>query len=80
MIAALRAELVKVLRRRVLIVTALATVAVAVGSAAVVLASAEPVGRGPSGRGVTLASLSEDTTASRRTPADDGSPSRPAYN
>lgn len=59
MIAALRAELVKVLRRRVLLVTALATVAFAVGSAAVVLASAEPAGGGPSGRGVTVASLSE---------------------
>jgi ABC-2 type transport system permease protein len=59
MIAALRAELVKVLRRRVLIVTALTTAVFAVGSAAIVLASAEPAGSRPSGRGVTVASLSE---------------------
>ena len=49
MIAALRAELVKVLRRRVLLVTAVTTVVFAVGSAAIILASAEPAGR-PSDR------------------------------
>jgi ABC-2 type transport system permease protein len=59
MIATLRAELVKVLRRRVLIVTALTTAVFAVGSAAIVLASAEPAGSRPSGRAVTVASLSE---------------------
>jgi ABC-2 type transport system permease protein len=59
MIAALRAELVKLFRRRVLIVTAAATVLFAVGSAAIVLASAERSGGRPSGRGVTVASLSE---------------------
>ena len=59
MIAALRAELVKVLRRRVLILTAVTTAVFAVGSAAIVLASAEPAGDRPSGRGVTVASLSE---------------------
>jgi ABC-type transport system involved in multi-copper enzyme maturation permease subunit len=59
MIAALRAELVKVLRRRVLILTAVTTAVFAVGSAAIVLASAEPAGGPPSGRGVTVASLSE---------------------
>jgi ABC-2 type transport system permease protein len=59
MIAALRGELVKIVRRRVLIVTALTTAVFAVGSAAVVLASAEPAGGPPSGRGVTVASLSE---------------------
>lgn len=58
MIAALRAELIKVLRRRVLVVTAVTTAVFAVGSAAIVLASAEPSGDRPSGRGVTLASLS----------------------
>jgi ABC-type transport system involved in multi-copper enzyme maturation permease subunit len=58
MIAALRAELVKVLRRRVLLVTAVTTAIFAVGSAAIVLASAEGSGRS-SGRGVRLASLSE---------------------
>lgn len=59
MTSALRAELVKVLRRRVLLVTAVATALFAVGSAAVVLVSAEPAGGPPSGRGVTVASLSE---------------------
>jgi ABC-2 type transport system permease protein len=59
MIAAVRAELVKVLRRRVLVVTALTTVLFAVGSAAIVLASAEPAGGRVSGRSVTVASLSQ---------------------
>jgi ABC-2 type transport system permease protein len=58
MIAAFRAELVKLLRRRVLAITAVATVVFALGSAAVVLASAEPGGARASGRGVTVASLS----------------------
>ncbi|HET7855047.1 MAG TPA: hypothetical protein VFL41_01175 [Gaiellaceae bacterium] len=58
MIAAFRAELVKILRRRVLIVTALTTAVFSAGSAAIVLASAEPAGSRPSGRGVTVASLS----------------------
>lgn len=57
MIAALRAELVKLLRGRVLVLTAVATVVFAIGSAAVVLATAEPDPR-PVGRGVTIASLS----------------------
>jgi ABC-2 type transport system permease protein len=57
MIAALRAELVKLRRRRVLLITAAATVAFTVGSAAIVVTSAERSGnRG--GREVTLASLS----------------------
>lgn len=59
MIAALRAELVKVLRRRILIVTAVTTVVFAVGSAAIVLASADQAGGRSSGRGVTVASLSD---------------------
>jgi ABC-type transport system involved in multi-copper enzyme maturation permease subunit len=58
MIAALRAELVKVLRRRVLVITAVTTVVFAVGGAAIVLAAAEPAGARVSGRGVTVASLS----------------------
>jgi ABC-2 type transport system permease protein len=58
MIAAMRAELVKVLRRRVLVITALTTAAFSVGSAAIVLAAAEPTGQRASGRGVTVASLS----------------------
>jgi ABC-2 type transport system permease protein len=57
-IAALRAELVKVLRRRVLVIVALTTAVFTFGSAAVVLSSAEPAGA-PAGRGVTVASLSE---------------------
>jgi ABC-2 type transport system permease protein len=59
MIAAFRAELVKVLRRRVLLITAVTTLVFAVGSAAVVLAAAEPAGSRVSGRGVTVASLSD---------------------
>jgi ABC-2 type transport system permease protein len=59
LISALRAELVKVLRRRVLIITAVTTVLFAFGSAAIVLASAGPAGEPVSGRGVTVASLSE---------------------
>jgi ABC-2 type transport system permease protein len=59
MIAAFRAELVKVLRRRVLLITAVTTLVFAVGSAAVVLAAAEPAGARVSGRSVTVASLSE---------------------
>jgi len=53
MIRAFRAELVKVVRRRVLLVTALAVVVFAIGGAAIVLTAAEPAvtatpGRGPS--------------------------------
>jgi ABC-2 type transport system permease protein len=57
-IAAIRSELVKLLRRRVLLVTAAVAIVFAVGSAAVVLAAAEPAGA-PDGRGVTVASLGE---------------------
>jgi len=57
MIAALRAELVKLRRRRVLLVTAVATLAFTVGSAAIVLSSAGGA-EGARGRGVTLESLS----------------------
>jgi ABC-2 type transport system permease protein len=59
MIAALRAELVKILRRRVLVVTALTVAIFSFGAAAIVLAAAEPAGSRSSGRGVTVASLSE---------------------
>jgi ABC-2 type transport system permease protein len=59
MIAAIRAELVKVLRRRVLVITAVTTALFAIGSAAIVLAAAEPANRPVSGRGVTVGSLSE---------------------
>ncbi len=58
MIAAFRAELVKVLRRRVLVITAVTTTIFAVGSAAIVLAAAEPGGSPVSGRSLTIASLS----------------------
>jgi ABC-2 type transport system permease protein len=58
MIAAMKAELVKVLRRRVLLITAVITAVFAVGSAAIVLTAAEPAGQPVSGRGVTVASLS----------------------
>jgi ABC-type transport system involved in multi-copper enzyme maturation permease subunit len=58
MIAALRAELVKLRRRRVLVVTAATTLVFAVGSTAIVLASAEQSGD-PRARGVTFATLAE---------------------
>jgi ABC-2 type transport system permease protein len=58
MIATIRAELVKILRQRVLVITAVTTVVFAVGSAALVLASAEPAGGRFSDRGVTVESLS----------------------
>ena len=57
MIAALRAELVKLRRRRVLIVTAATTLVFTVGSAAIVLASAER-SADPRAR-VTFASLAD---------------------
>jgi ABC-2 type transport system permease protein len=58
-IAAFRAELVKLLRRRVVTVTAAATALFALGSAAIVVLAAEPAGSRPSQRGVTVASLSD---------------------
>jgi ABC-2 type transport system permease protein len=59
MIAAFRAELVKVLRRRVLVITAVTAAIFSIGSAAIVLAAAEPGSGRVSGRGVTVASLSD---------------------
>jgi ABC-2 type transport system permease protein len=59
MIAAIRAELVKLLRRRVLVITAVTTAVFAVASAAIVLISAEPAGGPAASRRVTVASLSE---------------------
>jgi ABC-2 type transport system permease protein len=58
MIAALRAEFVKLRRRRVLVLTAVTTLVFTVGSAAIVLASAERYGN-PRDRGVTFASLAD---------------------
>jgi ABC-2 type transport system permease protein len=58
MIAALRFERVKVLRHRVLVVTALAVAVFAIGSAAIVLSSARASGS-PAGAGATVATLSE---------------------
>jgi ABC-2 type transport system permease protein len=58
MIAALRAELVKLRRRRVLVVTAATMLLFSVGSTAILLAAAEQTGD-PRGRGVTVASLSD---------------------
>jgi ABC-2 type transport system permease protein len=58
MIAALRAEVVKLRRLRVLLVTAATTLVFSVGSAAIVLASAEESGN-PRERGVTLVTLAE---------------------
>jgi ABC-2 type transport system permease protein len=59
MIATIKAELVKVLRRRVLLLTAITTLVFAVGGGAIVLASADPAGEPGAGRGVTVSSLSE---------------------
>jgi ABC-type transport system involved in multi-copper enzyme maturation permease subunit len=59
MIASLRADLVKILRRRVLVITTLATAIFAIGSAAVVLLSAAPAGTPATGRGVTTTTLSD---------------------
>jgi ABC-type transport system involved in multi-copper enzyme maturation permease subunit len=58
MIAALQAELVKLRRRRVLIVTAVTTLIFSVGSAAIIVASAERTGN-PRGRSVSVASLGD---------------------
>jgi ABC-2 type transport system permease protein len=58
MIATIRAELVKLLRRRVLVITAVTTAVFSVASAAIVLISADAGVRRVSGRGVTVESLS----------------------
>jgi ABC-type transport system involved in multi-copper enzyme maturation permease subunit len=58
MIATIRAEFVKLLRRRVLVVTAVTTAVFSVASTAIVLISADAGVRRVSGRGVTLESLS----------------------
>lgn len=59
MIRAMRAELVKVLRRRVLLITAAAIAVFATGGAAIVLSTAEPASSAVTGRGVTLEELAE---------------------
>jgi ABC-2 type transport system permease protein len=59
MIRAFRAEMVKLLRRRVWLLTSAAVVVVAVGGTAIVLAGAEPAGPGPSGPGLTLQDLAD---------------------
>jgi ABC-type transport system involved in multi-copper enzyme maturation permease subunit len=59
MIRAIRAELVKVLRRRVLVITAVTALVFAAASAAIILVSAEPAGAPDTGRGVTVASLAD---------------------
>jgi ABC-2 type transport system permease protein len=58
MIPAFRAELIKLLRRRVLAITAMTTIVFAFGAAAVVVSAAEPAGARVEGRGVTVATLS----------------------
>jgi hypothetical protein len=57
MIRALSAELVKVLRARVLLITAAAVAVFAIGGAAIVLTTAEPATTAAPGRGLTLESL-----------------------
>jgi ABC-type transport system involved in multi-copper enzyme maturation permease subunit len=58
MIAALRSELVKLRRRRVLIVTAVTMLIFSIGSAAIVLASASETAN-PAERGLTFAELAD---------------------
>jgi hypothetical protein len=58
MIAALRSELLKLRRRRVLIVTAVTTLIFSIGSAAIVLASASQTAN-PAERGLTFAELAD---------------------
>ncbi|HKB20175.1 MAG TPA: hypothetical protein VKC65_04110 [Gaiellaceae bacterium] len=58
MIAALRSELVKLRRRRVLLVTAVTTLVFSIGSAWIVLATAQERGN-PRGRGLTYAGLAD---------------------
>jgi ABC-2 type transport system permease protein len=58
LIRAFRAELVKILRRRVLAVAGLAVVVFAVGAAAIVLAAAEPAASAPPGA-VTIEALGD---------------------
>jgi hypothetical protein len=58
MIATYRAELAKLLRRRVVLTTALAALVLAIGGAAIVLAAAKPAAEDPSGRGPIIETLS----------------------
>lgn len=58
MIRSYRAELVKLLRRRVLLTTAAVTMLFAVGGAAIVLAAVEPAAEGRSGPGPSIEELS----------------------
>jgi ABC-2 type transport system permease protein len=58
MIATIRAELVKLLQRRVLVITAVTTPVFSVASAVIVVVSADAGVRQVSGRGVTVQSLS----------------------
>ena len=59
MIRTFRAELVKLRRRRVLVLAAVATIVFSIGTAAVVLASAEPAANRPGfGQGTTIEALS----------------------
>jgi ABC-2 type transport system permease protein len=59
MIRALRAELVKVLRRRVLLITAAAVAVFAIGGAAIVLTTAEPAATAISDRGLTVEEVAQ---------------------
>jgi ABC-2 type transport system permease protein len=59
MIRALQAELVKLLRARVLVATAAIAVVAGVGGAAIVLSAAQPAGPGPERRGATIEQLAD---------------------
>lgn len=58
MIAAYRAELAKLLRRRIVLATAVAALVFAVGGAAIVLAAAKPAAQDPTARGPIIETLS----------------------
>jgi ABC-2 type transport system permease protein len=59
MIRAFQAEMVKLLRRRVVLLTALAVAVVAVGGTAIVLGGAEPAGPTTAGNDLTLEALAD---------------------
>ena len=54
-----QAELVKIMRRRVVVISAIAVIVFAVGAAAIVLASATPAAETVPGRGLSIEALSE---------------------
>jgi hypothetical protein len=70
MIRVLRAELVKVVRRRVLMITAAAVVVFATGGAAIVLMTAEPAATVTPSRGPTVEDLAQVGGGTQGSPHD----------